>query len=180
MDIVYNIMMRGDDIMKKYDVIFIGFLFILSVIGLIVFQLIERVQATGEVYAKIFYQDQLILMIDLNTNQSIIYNTPYQSQIDTSRSNEGIFYVPGTTTTDMTLLYQEDDYAREKGIVGIKIMVVDHKIRVVYQESPRDLCQLQSPTNSRLRPIVCLPNELVISVYTNMETDEFIPDAILE
>jgi hypothetical protein len=27
---------------------------------------------------------------------------------------------------------------------------------------------------------VCLPNELVIDVYTNLEDDEFIPDSILE
>jgi hypothetical protein len=80
----------------------------------------------------------------------------------------------------MNGLYATDVYARDRQIVGIKLVVDDAKIRVAYQESPRDYCELQSPTDSRMRPLVCLPNELLVSVYTDMTTDEFIPDTILE
>ena len=56
----------------------------------------------------------------------------------------------------------------------------NEKIEVDYQVSPRDLCEMQSPTDSRMRPLVCLPNELLVSVYTNLTSEDFIPDAILE
>ena len=166
--------------MRKQDVIFLS---IVSVLFLAIFgvvSLLESFQSTGEVYAKVFYKDQLILMIDLHTNDYVIYNTPYQDKIDVGLAREGIFYVPGTTTQSMEGLYLMDEYAKNNQIVGIKLLVENQKIRVAYQESPRDLCELQSPTDSRLRPLVCLPNELTVSVYTNMNPDEFIPDAILE
>jgi len=144
------------------------------------FKLAESIKSTGNVYAKVFYQDTLVLMIDLNSDEYTIYNTEYANQIDVGRASEGIFYVPGTVTTDMSDLYAEDSYALAHQLKGIKLQVLDGKISVVYQESPRDLCELQPPTSSSLEPLVCLPNELVINVYTNLTSDEFIPDAILE
>lgn len=96
------------------------------------------------------------------------------------RAAEGVYYVPGKVTTEMDALYEEDPYARDNNIVGIKVLVVDQKISVAYQESPKDLCQLQKPTSSPLMPIVCLPNELVINIYTDIESDAFIPDSVLE
>ena len=166
--------------MKKTDLLFLGILSAVFLIAFGIVNLLEATQATGELYAKVFYQDQLVLMIDLKTNEFVLYNSPYQNQIDTGRASEGIFYVPGTTTVDMDGLYATDTYARDRQIVGIKLVVDDAKIRVAYQESPRDYCELQSPTDSRMRPLVCLPNELLVSVYTDMTTDEFIPDTILE
>ena len=140
----------------------------------------QRVNDTGNTYAKVVYQNEVILMINLENNQYKIYDTEYKNLIHTEKSDEGIFYVPGKTTVEMSELYETDDYARENNIVGIKIVVEDQKISVAYQESPKDLCQLQKPTSSPLMPIVCLPNELVINVYTDIESDQFIPDSILE
>ncbi len=119
-------------------------------------------------------------MINLDNNQYIVYDTIYKNDINVSLANQGIFYVPGKVTQEMDLLYEVDAFARENAIVGIKLKVEDKKISVVYQESPRDLCQLQRPTNSPLMPIVCLPNELVINVYTDIESNQFIPDGVLE
>ena len=147
---------------------------------MITFNIIDKSNDTGNIYAKITYRSELILMIDLKTLQYTVYDTEYKNEVNTDLASEGIFYVPGLVTTDMTLLYQEDDYARENNIIGIKLIVEDQKISVAYQESPKDLCQLQSPTSSHLRPIVCLPNELVIDIYTSLESSEFIPDSILE
>jgi len=144
------------------------------------FRVLESINSTGNVFARIVYQNELILMINLENNEYHVYDTVYKDSINTDLATEGIFYVPGKTTIDMSELYLEDDFARENGIIGIKIIVQEQKISVAYQESPKDLCQLQRPTSSPLMPIVCLPNELVINVSTSMESDEFIPDSILE
>ncbi len=146
----------------------------------IVFNVLQKVNDTGNTYAKVVYQNEVILMINLENNEYKIYDTEYKNLIHTEKADEGIFYVPGKTTVEMSELYETDDYARENNIVGIKIIVEEQKISVAYQESPKDLCQLQKPTSSPLMPIVCLPNELVINVYTDIESDQFIPDSILE
>ncbi len=140
----------------------------------------EDRNSTGNVYAKITYQNELILMVDLETLEFTVLDSPYKDDVVTDLASEGIFYVPGKVTTDMEALYATDEFARTNDIVGIKLQVVNSKISVVYQESPKDICQLQAPTDSHLRPIVCLPNELVIDVFTDMSRNEFIPDSVLE
>ena len=119
-------------------------------------------------------------MIDLESYEYTVYDTEYKNEVNTDLANQGIFYVPGLVTTDMSLLYLEDEYAKDNEIVGIKLVIEDEKISVAYQESPKDLCELQPPTDSHLRPIVCLPNELVIDIYTDLESSEFVPDSVLE
>ena len=166
--------------LKKNDIRLILVLFIIGILLLFSFKLAERLSSTGNLYAKVFYKDELILMIDLETYEYKIYDTIYTNQIDVGESNLGIFYVPGSVTSDMTQLYLTDSYARDHQIQGIKLVVENAKISVAYQESPKDICELQAPTNSSLVPIVCLPNELLINISTNLPTGEFIPDAILE
>ena len=153
------------------------FIGLASLIGI---NLYESANSSGNIYARITYENKLILMIDLESLEYQVFNTEYKNQIVTERASEGIFYVPGKVTTDMQALYQVDEYAMEKQIVGIKLLVENAKIQVVYQESPRDICELQAPTNSHLQPIICLPNELVIDIYTNLSASDFVPDAILE
>jgi len=150
---------------------------ILSFIG---FKLYENQTSTGNIYAKVTYDNVLILMINLETNEYFVYDSVYQDEVDTGRASEGIFYVPGKVTTDMEALYLVDEYARDHQIVGIKLQVDNNAISVVYQESPKDLCELQGASDSHLEPIVCLPNELVIDIYTNLESDVFVPDSVLE
>ena len=104
----------------------------------------------------------------------------YKNLIYTDLATEGIFYVPGSVTTDMSNLYLVDSYAANNNIQGIKLLVEDGYIQVAYQESPQDICELQNPTNSSLQPLVCLPNELVINIYTNLSGNQFIPDSVLE
>jgi len=168
--------------MKKHDFYFLGLLLLIGLAALLGFKLYENAQSTGNVYAKVFYQDQLILMIDLKTNEYTIYNTPYRNFVDVGRAEEGIFYVPGEimTASAMAELWVVDEYAKTHDIIGIKLLVQNEKIEVDYQVSPKDLCELQPPTNSSLEPIVCLPNKLVINVVTNLTSDQFIPDAIME
>lgn len=166
--------------MKKNDFLLIGALFLLGLFLFIGFKVSETLRSTGNVYAKVFYKDTLVLMIDVNSNEYTLYNTEYTDDVNVGRAGEGIFYVPGSITTDMTDLYAQDSYALANQIVGIKLQVQNGKIYVAYQESPRNTCELQNPTNSSLEPLVCLPNELVVNIYTNLSSDQFIPDAILE
>lgn len=152
----------------------------IGILSLIGFTIYEKSQSTGYTYAKVTYQNEVILMIDLDSLEYQVYETDYQSLIHTELAMDGIFYVPGLVTTDMQELYLIDDYARENQIKGVKLVVNDGKIEVAYQESPQDICQYQEPTNSHLQPLVCLPNELVINVYTNLSGNEFVPDSVLE
>lgn len=140
----------------------------------------EKSQSTGYTYAKVTYQNEVILMIDLDSLDYQVYDTQYKNLVNTDLAGDGIFYVPGLVTTDMTELYVVDDFAKTNGIVGVKLVVVDGYIEVAYQESPRDVCEYQAPTNSHLQPLVCLPNELVINIYTDITGDQFIPDSVLE
>ena len=178
--IVRRSLRKGSGTIKKQDIIFIGVLLIVGLALLLGFKLWENTNKTGEVFAKVTYRDETILMIDLHNYEYKVYDTEYKDQVIVERAEEGIFYVPGTTTTDMSELYETDEYARDHGIVGVKLLVENGKIQVLYQESPRDICQLQRPTSSSLEPLVCLPNELIVSIMTNMESDEFIPDSVLE
>jgi hypothetical protein len=166
--------------MKKNDIILILILMFVGIILFLGMTFYAKYTFSGNIYAKVFYKDELILMIDLQSNEYKIYDTIYKNQIDTGLASSGIFYVPGSLTNDMSELYLTDSYAKDNQIVGIKLQVSDSKISVTYQESPKDICELQNPTNSSLYPIVCLPNELLVSIYTNLVSDEFVPDAILE
>jgi hypothetical protein len=167
-------------VLKKNDLILIGIVFILGLASLFFFRWYENSRATGNHFANVYYRDQMVLRIDLETNAYIIPESDYEDDIDVGRADEGIFYVPGSVSTDMELLYENDTYAAEQGIEGIKLEVEDEKIAVVYQESPKDLCQLQPPTDSELRPLVCLPNELYVEIVTHETGDEFVPDSVLE
>jgi hypothetical protein len=156
---------------KKNDFIFIGATLLLGLLALLGFTLADRLNATGYAYAQVFYKDELILMIDLDTTSYTLYETPYKDRVNVDFADEGIFYVPGTIT---------DGAADEHGVVGIKLAVVDGKISVVYQESPKDICAYQEPTDSALEPLVCLPNELVVTVRTDIDAGEFVPDVVME
>jgi len=157
--------------MKKLDIIFIAATLFVGLLALGGVTLFERLNATGNTFAQVFYKDELILMIDLKTASYTLYDTPWRDQVNVDYADEGVFYVPGTTT-----LEAGDD----RGIVGVKLVVADGKIAVAYQESPKDLCQYQAPTDSALEPLVCLPNELVVTIRTDMDTGDFVPDVVME
>jgi len=148
---------------------------LLGVVALIGINLYQKSQATGEAYAKVFYKDELILKIDLHTNEYVVYNTDYHDQVIVTYATQGVFYVPGTTTTSV------DPEDENISVPRVKLAVDKNKasIEVVYQESPRDICELQGSSNTSLKPLICLPNELVITVVTNETGDTFIPDGVL-
>lgn len=53
----------------------------------------------------------------------------------------------------------------------VKIEAKDGKVRVVQENSPRNLCSIQGWSDSSLRPIVCLPNNLYIKIEDSQEKE---------
>ena len=52
-----------------------------------------------------------------------------------------------------------------QGLLGdVVIEVKDKNIRVKEESSPKHLCSLQGYTDSSSKPIICLPNKIVIKV----------------
>ena len=161
--------------------VLIAFILLAAILSTGVLGLIDRVNSTGETFAQVTYAGEPIIKINLNNpEQYQVYDTEFQSNVIVSRANEGIFYVPGEVTTDMDGLYQTDQFAKDNDVIGIKLQVKDGKISVLYQESPRDLCQLEPPTDSSLRPIVCLPNKVVVKIITSETLDDIYLDDVLE
>ncbi|MDA3931125.1 MAG: hypothetical protein PF513_00155 [Tenericutes bacterium] len=102
---------------------------LIAILSTGVLNLIENINSTGEAYGQVTYAGEPILKINLNNPEEyVIYDTKYQDDVIVDRANEGIFYVPGETTTNMTDLYQDDEYARNNQIVGIKLQVENGKI----------------------------------------------------
>ncbi|MDD3126646.1 MAG: hypothetical protein WC363_03495 [Candidatus Izemoplasmatales bacterium] len=168
--------MKGGLTIKKIDFIFIGGLLILGIGLLLGIKLMEDANSSETAYAKVFYKDELILMIDLHDpSQYIVYETQYHDDIIITFAASGYFYVPGTTTVNTDPLDSNVNVPRVKLYVNRNQATIE----VLYQESPRDICELQGSTNSSLKPLVCLPNELVITVITEISETDFIPDGVL-
>lgn len=53
----------------------------------------------------------------------------------------------------------------------VKIEAKEGKVRVIQENSPRNLCSIQGWSDSTLRPIVCLPNDLYIKIEDNQEKE---------
>jgi hypothetical protein len=142
---------------KKHDIFFIGGLLLVGIALLVGFKWFEASRITGSAFAKVYYKDELILMIDLHSSEYILYDTP------------------GTTTVTVDPADSNVDVPRVK----LAIDMEKASIEVLYQESPRDVCELQGSTDSSLKPLVCLPNELVVTVTTEIPEGGFVPDGVL-
>lgn len=61
-------------------------------------------------------------------------------------------------------LDDDADYQVEGTLGEIKVEVQDHKVRVEKETSPHHLCSIQGWVDSTSRPIVCLPNNIVVVI----------------
>lgn len=58
------------------------------------------------------------------------------------------------------------------GFLGeVVIEVKDKMVRVKEENSPKHLCSKEGFTNDSLKPIICLPNKIVIKVVSNSDMD---------
>lgn len=147
----------------------------IGIIALVGIKIHESLTATGDAFAKVFFKDELILKINLHTNEYIVYDTDYKDQVIVTYASQGIFYVPGTTTINVDP--EETNITLPRVKLGVD--TAKGSIEILYQESPRDICELQGSSDSSMKPLVCLPNELVVTVVTDELEENFIPDGVL-
>ena len=138
--------------MKRNDLILIGAIFLIGLSSYLVIFFMTNNKVVDDGIAVVYYHDEPILEISLADGS---YNILNSSAIVTIDEDELLYTVTGTN-----------------GDVVIEFN--SNRVRVVDEISPLNVCQDQGWSSSPLKPITCLPNNIVILV----ETKEFIPDGI--
>jgi hypothetical protein len=105
--------------------------------------------------ATVYYKDEQILEISLEDGQYRILNDEYVISID---ENSFLYTVLGNNG-DVVIEYR------------------DHKVGVIDEISPQNICQKQGFSNSPLSPITCLPNQIII-IITEPKTDDDLDDIV--
>jgi hypothetical protein len=140
--------------MKKYDLILLGIIIVVSIISYGVLKVVLNQSSTNDGTATVMYLDNPILEIFLEDGSYNIIDDKYVNSIDEDRF---IYTVTGTNG-DVVIQYK------------------DFRVRVIDEISPQNICQAQGWSSSPLRPITCLPNNLVIIIEADQGDDE--PDDI--
>lgn len=110
----------------------------------------------------------IILMLAFVCYLPLLWNT-YQNQ---SKSKEIVVSFKDQEVLRKRL--DEDGVYRVKGTLGIvEIEVKDDQVRVEKETSPNHLCSIQGWVSESNRPIVCLPNNIVVEIKaTDFEESE--------
>lgn len=58
----------------------------------------------------------------------------------------------------------DDEYKVEGYLGDIVLEVKDKKIRVKEEISPKNLCSKEGYTNSSFKPLICLPNKVIVKI----------------
>ncbi len=138
--------------MKKNDLILIGSLFIIAILGYFGMELFINNSSIANGSAIVMYNDQEILEIFLVDGTYTIKEAAHVIDVQ-----ENIFTVEGTN----------GDVVIEYGTSGV---------RVIEETSPQHICKIQGWSNTPLRPITCLPNNLVILIQG--PKDPSLPDDV--
>ncbi len=133
--------------MKRYDVILIVVIALLSGIAYIVMNAVVNSNAVTDGIAEVIFEDEKILEIYLEDGTYKVIDQQMGIIVDETNN---LFTIPDTNGTH--------DLVIEYG---------NHKVRVVEEVSPQHICREQGWSNSPLKPITCLPNKLVIVIKTN-------------
>ena len=141
--------------MKISDILLVVFLAIISVFSVFWVQDLQARSADANGVAIVIYQNQPILEVNLGSEDYRILRPEHVLQINL---NEGLFTVTGT-------------------LGPIVLQRENQTIRVISQTSPENICEIQGATNSPLKPLTCLPNELIVRI--ERAPDENDEDAIL-
>lgn len=128
--------------MKKTDVILIGTIALVALIGYIVLSIILNRSTVANGTATIFYNDDAILRIHLIDGTYDILDNEFVVSID----DENFIYIVQGTNGDVVIEYR------------------DNRVRVIDEISPQNICQVQGWSSSPLSPITCLPNNVIIII----------------
>ncbi len=141
--------------MKKTDVILMMVIVFVSLIGYGVLRVILVDSNTRDGKAVVYYHDEPILEIYLEDGSYIIIDEDNVISID---EDNFLYTVSGSDGNVVVIEYSK------------------YRVRVIEEVSPQNICQIQSWSSSPLRPITCLPNNLVIIIEDDLGNDE--PDGI--
>lgn len=108
-----------------------------------------------------------------------------------------LFYVPlfiedwmnKDKPKEVVVNYKSEEILREdmrkdgtyvvKGTLGdVEIEVKDEAVRVEKENSPYHLCSIQGWVEDTGRPIICLPNEIVVQIEAGEDTDNGVDTVI--
>lgn len=140
--------------MKKTDIILLGVVILISIISYGILKLVINNTSTEDGIATVMYLDHPILEIFLEDGSYKIIDERYVKTID----NDNFTYTVTGTNGDVVIQYK------------------DFRVRVIDEISPQNICQAQGWSSSPLRPITCLPNNLVIIIEADKGDSE--PDDI--
>lgn len=74
---------------------------------------------------------------------------------------------------------KENNVYTVKGTLGkVQVEVKDEKVRVEKETSPYHLCSIQGWVDAPNRPIVCLPNNIVVLIESGKDTNEDVDTVI--
>ena len=140
---------KEGDTLKKSDIILIGVILVLAVSSWFAFRMLNQESTLEDGIAVVYYNNSRILEIALEDGSYKIYDESRVIHID---EDAFTYHVEGSNPYGVLIQYQ------------------NNQVRVIDEESPKHICQVQGWTNSTLYPLTCLPNNIVITI----ETGEFV------
>ena len=141
--------------MKKNDIILMLIIIFVSLIGYGVLRIILVNSNTRDGTAIVYYHDDPILEIYLADGSYLVIDDQNVISID---EDNYLYTVSGSDGNVVVIEYNK------------------YRVRVIDEVSPQHMCQIQSWSSSPLKPITCLPNNLVIIIEDDLGDDE--PDDI--
>ncbi len=127
----------------------------MSLLGFGILRVLLVESTTKDGKAIVYYHDDVILEIFLADGSYEIVDEDNVISID---EDNFLYTVSGSDGNVVVIEYKE------------------YRVRVIEEVSPQNICQIQSWSSSPLRPITCLPNNLVIIIEDDLGNDE--PDDI--
>ena len=142
--------------MKRNDKILIGALAFLIILG---FGLAIWVQTSligeGDL-AIVTYRGQDVLEIDLSNGEARVLD-PLHIFEPTSDETHPYY----------SRCFNEENIYCVMGDLGpVVIQFNQGMVRIIYETSPQNICQLQGQTNSPAKDLICLPNSVIIKVIS--------------
>lgn len=137
--------------MKKTDIILLGTIAMIGIIAYIILQFTVNSSSLENGKAIVVFDDRRILEILLEDGSYKVLDNSIGITVD---EENFLYTIPDTNgTNDLVIEYK------------------DHKVRVKEEVSPQNICSEQMWSNSPLKPITCIPNNLVIIIEAKTSSD---------
>ena len=140
--------------MKRNDKILIFIIFVIALVGFLSVFIIQTTLSSENATAIVTRENNEVIHISLKDGSFTILDENY---IFRPAENE--------TNTTYARCFNEPNIFCVWGELGVVVIEYDsHRVRVIEETSPQNICQLQGFTNSPAKPVTCLPNYVLIRV----------------